>query len=288
MLRVVANDVPATHNADLARPGSRAKTNTNPRESRMKQMYRPMLLAAVAATTLGMSVGAFAQSSKSATAPKVDKSKASYVVGWDLASQLPPIVRDEVDPGIVAEAVKAALSGQKPTMSKEEASKVRKAFLTQLRAKAKAEYDKVAAENKQKGAAFLAKNKTAPGVKTTASGLQYKVLSQGSGPRPGPSDTVQVEYVGTFLNGKKFDASADHPDPKSGKSMPIPLSSVIPGFREGLQLMQVGGHYKFWIPSSLAYGSQPKNGFPPNATIVFDVKLEGTKATPASEGSADN
>ncbi len=252
----------------------------------MKQMYRPMLLAAVVATTLGMSVGAFAQSSKSTATPKVDKAKASYVVGWDMASQLPPIVREEVDPAIVANAVKAMLSGQKPTMSKEEADKVGKAFMEQLQAKAKAEYDKVAAENKKEGDAFLAKNKSAPGVKTTASGLQYKVLESGSGQRPGSGDTVQVEYTGSFLNGKKFDASADHPDPEGGKSMPIPLSNVIPGFREGLQLMQVGSHYKFWIPANLAYGSQPKNGFPPNATIVFDVKLESTKA--ASSGGDGN
>ncbi len=250
----------------------------------MKQMYRPMLLAAVVATTLGMSAGAFAQSTSTT---KVDKNKASYVVGWDMASQLPPIVREEVDPDIVAKAVKAMLSGQKPTMSKEEADKVGKAFMEQLQTKAKAQYDKVAAENKKEGEAFLAKNKSASGVKTTASGLQYKVLASGSGPRPGSGDTVQVEYTGSFLNGEKFDASTDHPDPKGGKSMPIPLSNVIPGFREGLQLMQTGSHYKFWIPASLAYGSQPKNGFPPNATIVFDVKLESTKATPSGGDNND-
>jgi FKBP-type peptidyl-prolyl cis-trans isomerase len=246
-----------------------------------------MLMAAVVAGTLGLSAGAFAQSSKSTstTPPKVDKAKASYVVGWDLASQLPDVVREEVDPAIVAKAVKAALSGQKPSMSEDEASKVRKAFLTEVRTKAKAEFDKAAAKNKKEGAAFLAKNKSASGVHTTASGLQYKVLKKGSGPRPGPSDTVQVDYTGSFLNGRKFDSSADHPDAKGGKSMAIPLANVIPGFREGLQLMQVGGHYKLWVPSSLAYGSQPKNGFPPNATIVFDVKLKGTKATPESNDS---
>src|SRR5699024_9073861 len=172
--------------------------------------FRPMLMTAAAVTALGMSAGAFAQSSQSKATPKVDKSKASYVVGWDLASTLPAIVRDEVDPSIVANAVKDALSGKKPTMSKEESTKVRKAFLTQLRAKAKAEFDKVAAKNKKEGAAFLAKNKSASGVHVTASGLQYKILKKGSGPRPGPSDTVQVEYVGSFLNGKTFDSSAEH------------------------------------------------------------------------------
>ncbi|HET7267094.1 MAG TPA: FKBP-type peptidyl-prolyl cis-trans isomerase [Oleiagrimonas sp.] len=249
-------------------------------------MSRPMLLAVVAATTLGMSAGAFAQSSKSAV-PKVDKAKASYVVGWDLANTLPPIVRDEVDPDIVAKAVKARLSGQDSTMSKAEADKVRKAFLTKLRAEAKAKYEKVAAENKSKGEAFLAKNKSASGVHVTASGLQYKILKKGSGARPGPSDTVQVEYVGSFLSGETFDSSAKHPSPASGKSMPIPLAKVVPGFREGLQLMQVGSHYKFWIPASLAYGSRPRNGFPPNATIVFDVKLEGIKeSAPSTESGS--
>ncbi|HEX7341659.1 MAG TPA: FKBP-type peptidyl-prolyl cis-trans isomerase [Rhodanobacteraceae bacterium] len=253
----------------------------------MKHKLRPILVAVAVAAALGMSTGAFAQSKKTTTVPKVSKAKASYVVGWDMASSLPEIVREEVDPTIVANAVKAALSGQKPTMSKAEASKVQKAFLIELRAKAKAKYEQVAATNEKEGTAFLAKNRHAPGVHVTASGLQYKILKQGTGQRPGPSDTVQVEYVGTFLNGNKFDASAAHPNPKGGTSMPIPLTNVIPGFREGLQLMQVGSHYKFWIPSSLAYGSQPKNGFPPNATIVFDVKLEGTKPTPA-QSSSDN
>src|SRR5699024_4051988 len=161
MLEVVAKNVSATHNANPVRPRWSAESDMNPRESRMKQMFRPMLMTAAAVTALGMSAGAFAQSSQSKATPKVDKSKASYVVGWDLASTLPPIVRDEVDPSIVANAVKDALSGKKPTMSKDESTKVRKAFLTQLRAKAKAEFDKVAAKNKKEGAAFLAKNKSA-------------------------------------------------------------------------------------------------------------------------------
>jgi FKBP-type peptidyl-prolyl cis-trans isomerase len=248
----------------------------------MKHLLRPTLMAAAAAATLGMSVGAFAQSTSTKTAP-VDKTKASYVVGWQMAGSLPPIVREEVDPTVVANAVKAALSGQKPTMSQAEYESVEKAFMAQLKTKAEAQYREISAKNKAESDAFIAKNRTAPGVHTTASGLQYQVLSQGTGPRPGPNDTVQIEYTGTFVNGKKFDASADHPEPKGGKSVPIPLAGVIPGFREGLQLMQVGGHYKLFIPSSLAYGSQPKNGFPPNAAIIFDVKLEKTGPTPASQ-----
>ncbi len=251
----------------------------------MKQFLRPTLTAAALAVALGMTAGVHAQAAKSAapastTPPAVDKTKASYVVGWDLASSLPPLVREEVDPATVARALQSALSGQKPTMSEAEAKQVRDAFVANLQAKAKAQYTQVAAKNKSEGEAFLAKNKSAPGVKTTASGLQYQVISQGTGARPGPNDTVQVNYVGTFVNGETFDDSSKH---EGGGPASIPLAGVIPGFREGMQLMQVGGHYKFFIPANIAYGAQPQNGFPPNATIIFDVTLVKTGPTPAGE-----
>ncbi|MGO4700141.1 FKBP-type peptidyl-prolyl cis-trans isomerase N-terminal domain-containing protein [Dyella sp. 2RAB6] len=247
----------------------------------MKQFLRPTLTAAALAVALGLTAGAHAQAAKTAApaAGAVDKTKASYVVGWDLASQLPPLVREEVDPATVARAVQSALSGQKPTMSEAEAKQVRDAFVANLQTKAKAEYEKVASKNKTDGDAYLAKNKSAAGVKTTASGLQYQVLSQGTGARPGPNDTVQVNYVGSFVNGDVFDDSSKHEGSTGPAS--IPLSGVIPGFREGLQLMQVGGHYKLFIPSNIAYGAQPQNGFPPNSTIIFDVTLVKTGATPA-------
>jgi FKBP-type peptidyl-prolyl cis-trans isomerase len=244
----------------------------------MKHFLRPTLTAAALAVALGMTAGVHAQAAKSGAAGTVDKTKASYVVGWDMASQLPPLVREEIDPATVARAVQSALSGQKPTMSEAEAKSVRDAFVAKLQAKAKAEYTKVAAKNEAEGKAFLAKNKTAQGVKTTASGLQYQVISQGSGARPGPNDTVEINYKGTFVNGEVFDDSSKH---DKGGPASIPLGGVIPGFREGLQLMQTGGHYKLFIPSNLAYGAQPQNGFPPNATIIFDVTLVKTGPTPA-------
>lgn len=251
----------------------------------MKSFLRPTLLAVAAIAALGMTAGAFAAQSKKDSTPKVSKSKASYVVGWDLASQLPSIVRDEVDPTIVANAMKDALEGKKPSISEAKQKEIRKAFVTQLKAKAEARYAKVAAQNKRESEAFLAQNKKKPGVKTTASGLQYKVIKRGTGPHPGPNDVATINYVGTYVNGKKFDASADH---KGGGPADIPLGNVIPGFKEGLQLMQVGGHYKLYIPSDLAYGSQPKNGFPPNQAIIFDVKLLKTKAPPANPDNSDN
>ncbi|WP_426689096.1 FKBP-type peptidyl-prolyl cis-trans isomerase N-terminal domain-containing protein [Rhodanobacter ginsengiterrae] len=242
----------------------------------MKHFLRPTLTAVAMAVALGMTAGVAAQTA-GAAAP-VDKAKASYVVGWEIASQVPPIMRDELDPTAVANAVKAALSGQKPTMTDAEAKQVHDAFMAKIQAKYQAEMAKLAAKNKAEGDAFLAKNKSAPGVKTTASGLQYQVISQGTGARPGPNDTVEINYTGTFVDGQVFDASAKHNPPGPAK---IPLAGVIPGFREGLQLMQVGGHYKLFIPSSIAYGAEPQPPMPPNATLIFDVTLVKTGPTPA-------
>jgi FKBP-type peptidyl-prolyl cis-trans isomerases 1 len=242
----------------------------------MKHFLRPTLTAVAMAVALGMTAGVSAQTA--GAAGTVDKAKASYVVGWEIASQVPPIMRDELDPNAVANAVKAALSGQKPTMSDAEAKQVHDAFMAKIQAKYQVEMTKLGAKNKAEGDAFLAKNKTAPGVKSTASGLQYQVISQGTGARPGPNDTVEINYTGTFVNGQVFDASAKHNPPGAAK---IPLAGVIPGFREGLQLMQVGGHYKLFIPASLAYGAEPQPPMPPNATLIFDVSLVSTAPTPA-------
>jgi FKBP-type peptidyl-prolyl cis-trans isomerase len=220
----------------------------------------------------------YAQAAKTGATGTVDKAKASYVVGWEIASQVPPIMRDELDATAVSNAVKAALSGQKPSMSDAEAKQVHDAFMAKIQAKYQAEMTKLGAKNKTEGEAFLAKNRSAAGVKTTASGLQYQVVSQGTGSRPGPNDTVEINYTGSFVDGQVFDASAKHP---GGGAAKIPLAGVIPGFREGLQLMQVGGHYKLFIPSTLAYGAEPQPPMPPNATLIFDVTLVKTGPTPA-------
>ena len=244
----------------------------------MKHFLRPTLTAVALALALGMTASVYAQAAKTGAAGTVDKAKASYVIGYQLGEQVPPIMREELDPVAVGRAVQAAMSGQKPTMTDAEAKQVHDAFMAKIQAKYKAEMIKLGAKNKAEGDAFLAKNKSAPGVKTTASGLQYQVISQGTGARPGPNDTVQIDYTGTFVNGQVFDASAKHNPPGPAS---IPLAGVIPGFREGLQLMQVGGHYKLFIPSALAYGAEPQPPMPPNATLIFDVTLVKTGPTPA-------
>ncbi len=242
----------------------------------MKHFLHPTLTAVAMAVALGVTASASAQTA--GAAGTVDKAKASYVVGWEIASQVPPIMRDELDATAVSNAVKAALSGQKPTMSDAEAKQIHDAFMAKIQAKYQVEMTKLGAKNKAEGDAFLAKNKSAAGVKSTASGLQYQVISQGTGARPGPNDTVEINYTGTFVNGQVFDASAKHP---GGGAAKIPLAGVIPGFREGLQLMQLGGHYKLFIPSSLAYGAEPQPPMPPNAALIFDVTLVKTGPTPA-------
>ena len=230
----------------------------------MKLIMRPSLAAVAGIAALG--VAGISQAQAPAT---VSKTQASEIVGYELAGRYPEWARSLVDPAQVGAAVTRALQGQKPNMTEAQAENVAKAFGEQFQALGKQHYAQVSAQNKQEGSAFLAKNKGVSGVHTTADGLQYQVLAQGTGPKPKASDTVQVNYTGAFVNGQVFDASAQH---GSGPAK-LEIANVFPGFREALMLMPVGSHYKFVIPSDLAYGAEPKNGFPPNATLVFDVTL---------------
>ena len=115
---------------------------------------------------------------------------------------------------------------------------------------------------------FLEKNKTQPGVKTTASGLQYKVIKEGQGKSPSSSDTVEVHYKGTLINGEEFDNSY-----KRGQPVQFRLNQVIAGWTEGLQLMKEGAEFEFYIPSVLAYGNRNLSGIPANSTLIFKVEL---------------
>ena len=132
--------------------------------------------------------------------------------------------------------------------------------------------------NLEKGEKFLAENAKKPGVVTTPSGLQYQVLTAGKGAKPSPTDGVKVNYKGTLLDGKEFDSSY-----KRGEPAVLPLNGVIPGWSEGLQLMQVGGKYKFWIPAKLAYGEQAPPMIGPNQLLEFEVELLDIVKPPAGK-----
>ncbi len=197
-----------------------------------------------------------------------DKDKRSYLVGMQIGGSLGQI-KDEIDISTVIQAIETSVSGGKLLLSEEEAQTVQKAFAEHLQAKRQAEQTAAAKKNKEEGDAFLAKNKTAKDVKSTASGLQYKINTTGKGAKPLTTDTVKVHYTGTLLDGTKFDSSVDRGSPAT-----FALNQVIPGWTEGLQLMPAGSKYTFWIPSELAYGDRGTPGpIGPNSTLKFEVEL---------------
>jgi FKBP-type peptidyl-prolyl cis-trans isomerase FkpA/FKBP-type peptidyl-prolyl cis-trans isomerase FklB len=147
-----------------------------------------------------------------------------------------------------------------------------------MQAKQMAKMEEEAKKNIAAGDAFLAQNAKKPGVQTTASGLEYQVLTQGTGAKPQATDMVRVNYKGMLLDGKTFDSSYDRGEPAT-----FPLNQVVPGWQEGIALMPVGSKYKFWIPSKLGYGEKgtPGGPIPPNATLVFEVELLDIAKQPA-------
>ncbi len=198
---------------------------------------------------------------------KTDKDKQSYAIGMNIGKS---IHRDgvDVDPNILLRGMKDALAGGKTVLTDDEA----KAVMTNLQAemrKQQAEKAQVAAEtNKKAGDAFLAENKTKDGVVTLPSGLQYKILTEGTGPKPTATDTIVCNYKGTLLDNTEFDSSYSRKQP-----LTIPVGGVIKGWTEALQLMPVGSKWQLFIPSDLAYGPQPKGPIGPNSTLIFEVEL---------------
>jgi FKBP-type peptidyl-prolyl cis-trans isomerase FkpA/FKBP-type peptidyl-prolyl cis-trans isomerase FklB len=200
-----------------------------------------------------------------------EKQKNSTMIGMDIAKSLEPF-KDEIDVEALTAALRASLAGKPTKLTPAEADQLRQEFGAKMQAKMAKKAAEAGEKNLREGAAFLAANKTKPGVRTTASGLQYMVIRQGTGPMPKPTDRVRVHYVGTLLDGTKFDSSYDRGEPAE-----FALNQVIPGWSEGVALMPVNSKYKFWIPSNLGYGP---NGQPPigaNATLVFEVELLDVK-----------
>ncbi|MGZ3771386.1 MAG: FKBP-type peptidyl-prolyl cis-trans isomerase [Bdellovibrio sp.] len=191
-----------------------------------------------------------------------DTKKASYAIGQQIGGNLKQ-QNIEFDADALAMALKDASAG-KNEMSKDEMQ----AAMMKLQESAMKKQQQVAEDNAKAGKAFLEKNKSAAGVKVTASGLQYIVEKEGTGETPKKEDVVKVHYKGTLTNGEQFDSSYDR-----GQPAEFPVGGVIPGWTEALQLMKVGGKMKLFIPPELAYGPSGRPGIPPNSVLVFDVEL---------------
>jgi FKBP-type peptidyl-prolyl cis-trans isomerase len=229
----------------------------------MKHSLRTTLLATATAAAIGFSSFAMANEKL-----ETEKDKISYVIGLQIAGSLVQI-KDEIDLKVLMSGIETGLSGNEPAIGEEEATAVQQAFGQRLQAKREGEMQVAATKNREEGEAFLAQNKAKAGIKTTASGLQYEVVTEGKGPRPAPTDTVKVHYTGTLLDGTKFDSSVDR-----GQPAQFALNAVIPGWTEALQLMPVGSKYTLWLPSELAYGDRGTPGpIGPNASLKFEVEL---------------
>jgi FKBP-type peptidyl-prolyl cis-trans isomerase len=205
---------------------------------------------------------------------KTQKEKASYALGMNIGAGFK---RQEipVDPALVARGLRDAMTGAKPLLTDKDAQAALTQLKTEVNQKMQAQQQAMqakaheeAAGNIKIGDAFLAANKTKDGVVTLPSGLQYKVLKEGTGPKPTASDTVTCNYKGTLVDGTEFDSSYKRGEPTS-----FPVGGVIKGWTEALQLMPVGSKWQLFIPSNLAYGDPGRPGIAPGSTLIFEVEL---------------
>jgi FKBP-type peptidyl-prolyl cis-trans isomerase FklB len=223
--------------------------------------------AAPAKTAQGTAAKKNTTGAKPATAIllKTQKDKASYAVGMSIGTGLHR-QGVPVDAALVARGLRDAMTGAKPLLTDDEMKSVLTQLQGQVREQQQAKTVEAAAGNKKIGEAFLAENKTKDGVVTLPSGLQYKILTAGTGAKPAATDTVSCNYKGTFIDGKEFDSS-------KGTPISFGVTGVIKGWTEALQLMPVGSKWQLFIPSDLAYGDGGRPGIPPGSTLLFDVEL---------------
>ncbi len=217
-----------------------------------------------------VSVFSFGEAKKVAQqiALKTQKEKLSYSIGMDIGTGMKKQEVD-IDMKLFMKGLTDGLSGDKPLLTPEEIKAVFEVYQQEMSAKRAEKFAKLAVQNKKDGEAFLAANGTKEGIVTLSSGLQYKVVTEGNGPKPAADDTVTVHYRGTLIDGTEFDSSYKRNQP--AKFM---VTQVIPGWTEALQLMKAGSKWQLFIPANLAYG---ENGagqtIEPNMTLVFEVEL---------------
>ncbi|MEJ2538685.1 MAG: FKBP-type peptidyl-prolyl cis-trans isomerase [Gemmatimonadota bacterium] len=194
--------------------------------------------------------------------------QASYAIGLDMGSSLAP-AEGMLDLPALMKGIDDAMNEAEPALDQETRQAALQAFSSRVREAQMARMEEEGAANRAEGEAYLAENADREGVTTTESGLQYEVVSPGDGPTPDAEDQVRIQYRGTLVDGTEFDSSYDR-----GEPVTFAVNGVIPGFSEGLQLMEVGSTYRFVIPSDLAYGPQGSGGvIGPDATLIFEVEL---------------
>jgi len=230
-------------------------------KSRLALLAVVVLLAATAVT---------AQDTQVKTAPAFanQTDKISYAIGVDIANNFKK-QGIEISPEQFAKGLADAWSGGKVLLTDDEVKATLTAFQNEMRTKMQEKAKVLGDKNRKDGEVFLAANKTQPDVKATASGLQYKVIKEGTGAKPTAEDTVSVHYKGTLIDGTEFDSSY-----KANKPVTFTVRGVIPGWTEALQLMTVGSKYQLFIPSNLAYAERGAGAIiGPNSTLVFEVEL---------------
>ncbi len=230
----------------------------------------PATKAPAAKTGAGTAAAAKAPAAKSKSDATLgtDKDKLSYAIGVNVGRSLQKDSVD-VDPSILVQGLKDALGGGKTLMTDDEAKAVIVALQTSLQKKQEAVMQAAGDANKKQGDAFLTANKMKEGVVTLPSGLQYKILTPGTGPKPTATDSVVCNYKGTLIDGTEFDSSY-----KRGQPATFPVDKVIKGWTEALQLMPVGSKWQLFVPSDLAYGARgPSPTIGSNAVLIFEVEL---------------
>jgi FKBP-type peptidyl-prolyl cis-trans isomerase FklB len=225
----------------------------------------------VLAAILG--VGLFSNLCMAAEKPALKdiKDKESYSLGYQFGQTMKAQGVD-INLDTYASGIRDALSGTTPQLSQDEMRNTVTELQKRLAAARQKEMKEIGDKNLAEGKAFLENNKKKEGVTTLPSGLQYKVLSQGSGKTPKATDSVTVNYRGTLIDGKEFDSSY-----KRGQPATFQVGKVIPGWTEGLQLMKEGSKWQLFIPPQLAYGDRGTGPIPPNSTLIFDVELLSVK-----------
>ncbi|MCP4452822.1 MAG: FKBP-type peptidyl-prolyl cis-trans isomerase [Planctomycetes bacterium] len=242
------------------------------------------VLVCLVGIVLAVDGGATPQTAAGTAPAKValatDGDKTSYAVGVAMTQSLKGA---ELNIDALCQGVRDQLGGKPLALPDEEIGTILQAFSAKMRAIQGVEREKMmeankvdAVKNKQIGADFLAENAKKEGIKTTASGLQYLIIEQGKGKKPGPADSVKVHYKGTFIDGKEFDSSYKRNEPAV-----FPLNGVIKGWTEGLQLLNEGGKATLFVPGDLAYGDNGRPGIPPASMLIFEVEL--LEVTPAPE-----